>query len=87
MTLGNQEKRAWAKALLVKCPFGLEIDSCPLREVRKLPLSDRMALVNNMSDKEIDSIVQYHKDCQKTRLLHETPKENKVWPNKREWRR
>ena len=72
MALGTQEKKAWAKALLVKCPFDLELYNCPLRKVRRLPLSNRMALVNSMSDEEIDSIIQHHSDCQKTRLLHET---------------
>ena len=86
MGLGSQEKRVWAKALLTKCPFDLELDNCPLRKVRKLPLSNRMALVNDMSDEEIDSVVQHHKDCQKERLLHETPKGNKIGRIKRLWR-
>ena len=67
MDLGNQEKRAWAKALLLKCPFDLELHNCPIKEVRRMPFGDRMDLVNSMSDENIDSVVQHHIDCQKAR--------------------
>ena len=57
MTLENEEKRIWAKALLIKCPFDLELDNCPIKDTRKSPFSKRLALVNSMSYEEIDSIV------------------------------
>ena len=73
-----QGNRIVAKALLVKCPFDLELDDCPLREVRRLAFGERMALVNDMPDEEITSVIRHHQDCQRKRLLHETPKK-RVW--------
>ena len=77
MALNNEEKRAWAKVLLVKCPFGLELFNCPVKKIRKLPLKERMDLINNMPNKEIDTIIGHHIDCQKTRLKNNASKEQK----------
>ena len=72
MTLDSQENRYWAKGLLMKCPFGSELPNCPIKELRKLPVRNRMALANSMSDEEIDSIIRHHKDCQKIRKAKES---------------
>ena len=78
MDFDSQEKRSWVKLLLVKCPLGLEIPNCPLKEIRMLPLGSRMALVNSMSDEEIGSIIEHHQNCQKIRLYHESPQDDRA---------
>lgn len=55
--------RAWLRELLTGCPFGIALDSCPAREIRKLPVYERLKVLDGMSDDEVESILDYHKVC------------------------
>ena len=59
--------RAWLKELLTNCPFGYALDSCPARGIRELPLYERYNVINEMSDDEVESILDYHKVCRTER--------------------
>jgi len=61
--LENTDKITWLKGLLVGCPMGKALDDCPVNELRKLLLADRIELIKNMSNVEIDSILEHHKKC------------------------
>ena len=61
------KERAWLKELLTDCPFGNALDSCPAREIRKLPLNDRFIVIDEMSDDEVESILDYHRVCRTER--------------------
>ena len=71
MIMDNQKKRVFALTLVTKCPFIMERDDCPLREVREAPLNKRMDLINAMSDEEIDIVVEHHTQCFMERVLEE----------------
>lgn len=62
-------KEAWVKGLLIDCPFGKPLDSCPAREFRRLPLKERMARVDAMTEAQLDAIIEHHQQC-----LHEREK-------------
>lgn len=69
MELTAEEKRIWVKGLLIRCPYGLgkEILNCPFRELRKLPLNERMLRINSLPDEEIAELFQYHQECSRAR--------------------
>ena len=54
MDYSFSNKRLWAKGLLVECPFNKPLDDCPLKEIRTLSLKGRMAVIDNMSDDDLD---------------------------------
>ena len=56
-------EKLWLKELLTDCPFGFALDSCPAREIRKLPLHERFKVIDEMSDDEVESILDYHRVC------------------------
>ncbi|MFC1479910.1 hypothetical protein ACFL5Y_00470 [Candidatus Omnitrophota bacterium] len=57
-------ERIWARGLIVECPLKVPLADCPLREVRKLPLEERIAIVNKMPIAELDTLLEQHKRCQ-----------------------
>ena len=60
-------ERAWLKELLTTCPFGSALDSCPAKGIRELLLYDRFKVMNEMSDEEVEAIIDYHKVCRSER--------------------
>ncbi|MFC1461748.1 hypothetical protein ACFLQR_04445 [Verrucomicrobiota bacterium] len=67
MDLTNRDKRIWVKGILVDCPVGKPLESCPASKIRGLPLPNLIATVNSMSDRQIDAIIKYHENCAKER--------------------
>ena len=63
-----QTKRTWTLGLIVDCPFGKALDTCPAKEIRKLPLEKRVELVKAMDEDQLQEIIMYHKQCSKARL-------------------
>lgn len=63
MTFYIRDSRAWIKGLVMGCPFGEPEADCPLKEIRKKPLTERLAYVNNLTDAEVSDILLHHKRC------------------------
>lgn len=61
------QKRDWIGGLLIACSFGTALDTCPATEIRKLPVLERLKLVNSMEDKQIDQIIIHHQRCMRKR--------------------
>jgi hypothetical protein len=61
--LDIEEKRIWVQGLLIECPMGTHLDDCPAKELRKIPLKERVNLVKEMTDDQIDQIINYHRAC------------------------
>ncbi len=59
----NIDKKIWVKGLLVKCPLEQPLDTCPAKEIRELPLKERLAVVDKMTDAQIKSILDHHQLC------------------------
>lgn len=62
-----RDKRAWVKGVLVECPLGTPLESCPANKVRGLPLPELVRIVNEMPDEQLDVIIAYHENCLKQR--------------------
>ena len=62
-----QQKKDWVRGLLISCPFGKPLDDCPLEKFRKIPISERIKLVDSMEEKQIDQIIVHHQKCLRQR--------------------
>jgi len=67
MNCAFDKKRIWARGLLVECPFKIPLVDCPLKAVRRLPIKERIAKVDEMSDTVLDIVLAHHWECQKKR--------------------
>lgn len=62
-------RKVWLKGLVISCPFGTALEDCPANEIRKLPLSERMVVVDNMTTQQVDETLEHHKKCLAEREL------------------
>jgi len=58
-----KEKKIWVQGLLIKCPFGEALKTCPAYELRKLPLMERLAEFKKMDESQLDDIIAHHRRC------------------------
>ena len=49
--------------LIFGCPFNVENDNCPLKQIRQLPLEERVNLIGEMSQLDICDLVEAHSRC------------------------
>jgi len=56
-------RRVWLKGLVISCPLNKALEDCPANEIRKLPLPERMAFVDNLTDQQVDETLTHHKNC------------------------
>lgn len=59
--------------LLFGCPLESEESDCPLSEFRKLPIKERINVLNKKTPKELMGLEQHHKEC-----LHVREKASKI---------
>lgn len=57
------EKKILLKGLLVECPYDNPLPDCPGNVLRNLPMVQFCRVVNNLSDKHIDSLLAHHENC------------------------
>jgi hypothetical protein len=69
-----EKKRKYIIELLMGCPFGSPLVDCPARDMRKFPIKEQMEILDDMSERDIDTIITYHKKCLRKRqgLLEQT---------------
>jgi len=60
-------KKLWIKALILDCPFGESLPSCPMNCYRTLDISKRMYAAETMSEKDMDDYIKHHKECSERR--------------------
>ena len=58
-----RDKRIWIKGLLVDCPLGQPLKGCPANALRNLPIDQFAEIVNKMTKKQINCIIEYHENC------------------------
>lgn len=58
-----RDNRAWLKGLAVGCPLNEPLPDCPLENIRKLPIADRLRRVNAMTESDVMDIISHHKKC------------------------
>ena len=61
----RKKKEAIAELVVKGCPQGHDINnfSCPIRNVRKLNVKNMNHYINGLSEKQLDSIFEYHAGC------------------------
>ncbi|MBT7069229.1 MAG: hypothetical protein HN919_23235 [Verrucomicrobia bacterium] len=64
-----EQKTTWVQGLLIDCPFGKALPSCPAHDLRRIPLGKRLGLVKGMNEVQIDQIISHHKACLAEREL------------------
>jgi len=62
------DKRIWVKGLALECPLKCADADCPLNALRVLPIAQMNAVVNRLEDKQIDNIIEIHRQCCSARL-------------------
>ncbi|NQV38632.1 MAG: hypothetical protein HQ509_11595 [Candidatus Marinimicrobia bacterium] len=65
-----EHKLTWVQGLLIDCPFGPPLSDCPASELRKLPITDRLSIAQEMSEPELDRIISHHRNCLAKREYH-----------------
>ena len=60
---------------ILRCPLGGNPADCPLYEIRKLPLDDRLKWLDSKTDFELIQLFGYHMKCldEKTAAQLDTP--------------
>jgi hypothetical protein len=62
--------------LLIKCPFELELGSCPLLPLRKAEcLEEKYVISEQFSEDESYQLLSVHQDCYRTRLANNLKRE------------
>ena len=62
-----RDKRTWVKGIVVDCPVGTALESCPASNIRRLPLPELVEIVNGLNAKKLDAIIEHHENCLKQR--------------------
>jgi hypothetical protein len=58
-----EHKRIWVRGLLIDCVFGESLDNCPAKDLRSLPIEDRMDRADSLPEEELDNIIEFHTSC------------------------
>lgn len=53
---------------ILRCPLGGNPEDCPLHEIRKLPVEDRIAWLESNTDEEIMALYELHSECLECKL-------------------
>ena len=67
--LALQIKMTWVLGLMVDCPLGKALDNCPAKDIRRLPLEERVVMVKQMEEIQLQEIIIHHKQCFKEREI------------------
>ena len=62
-----EEKLIWVQGLMINCPMGKALETCPAKDVRAIPLKERLALTKQMEESQLDEILAHHRRCLKER--------------------
>ena len=58
-----EQKKIWVQGLLIECPMGKPLDNCPAKDIRALPIKERLELANAMNEPQINQIISHHRKC------------------------
>ena len=53
---------------ILRCPLGGNPEDCPMHEIRKLPVEDRIAWLESNTDEEIIALYELHSECLECKL-------------------
>ena len=67
MELKLDHKRIWVQGLLIECPFGEALEDCPAKDIRLLPIEERLKMISEIEEDQIDRIIAHHRECLRKR--------------------
>lgn len=53
---------------ILRCPLGDNPEDCPLYEIRKLPIEERVEWLNARTDEEVTELFALHSKCLEEKL-------------------
>ena len=53
---------------ILRCPLGGNPEDCPLHEIRKLPVEERVAWLETQTEEELISLYEQHIECLECKL-------------------
>lgn len=62
-----EDQKVWMIGLCVACPHLQEFVACPLNEIRNKPLKERVDIISDMTESQLESFITYHVECEKVR--------------------
>ncbi len=60
-------KLLWVQGLMIDCPMGKALETCPAKDLRALPLYEGLMLTKQMEESQLDEIISRHRQCLKER--------------------
>jgi len=69
MYMDLKQKQDFVFCLVVECPLGSPLSTCPAKELRKLPLHERDCSIKSKAEQQLDEIIANHGKCEIDRLV------------------
>lgn len=67
-----EEARIGMHGRILRCPLGGNPEDCPLHEVRKWPVEERIAWLESRTNEEIVELYAYHTNCLEHKLAEQS---------------
>jgi len=67
-----EEARMGMYGRILRCPLGGNPKDCPLYEVRKWPVEERLAWLDSKNDEEVVELYHRHSDCLEYKLFRQS---------------
>ena len=61
--LGSSEKKFWLFGVVRACPLGKDLENCPLKKIRKMPISEQFKFIQQLPEDKVNQLIQHHKKC------------------------
>ncbi len=70
MVKNYHDDRAMLLGLLIDCPFGISLGSCPLDDLRsRLTLQEKIDYSESLASEEVKTLLTYHAQCLRRREM------------------
>ena len=67
-----EEARLGMHGRILRCPLGGNPEDCPLYEIRKWPMNERLAWLDSKTDEEVVELYHRHTDCLEHKLAKQS---------------
>ena len=57
------DKKIWLYGLLIDCPQGQPLSDCPLEQYRTGSNKDRLNVLENFTEEQVEEIIKHHNQC------------------------
>ena len=62
-----KNKQILVQGLGIECPMKKTLETCLVKDVKRLPLKIRLVLLKEMEEYQLDEIIEHHRQCLKVR--------------------